>query len=79
MIWDAVASYNNLPFHLRARGEFEFVQAKPLGDGFVGVPVTEVRGALLRPFLEPRNGVRPRGLNGEVVTLVQHEQRRRCR
>ena len=54
MIWDAVASENHLPFRLQARAEFEFVRAKPLGDGFVGGPVTEVRGALLRPFLENR-------------------------
>jgi hypothetical protein len=54
MIWDMVASENHLPLRLQARGEFEFVRAKPLGDGFVGVPVTEVRGALLRPFLENR-------------------------
>ena len=39
MIWDAVGSENQLPFHLQARGEFEYVKAKPLGDGFVGVPV----------------------------------------
>ena len=56
-IWDAVASENNLPFHLQVRGEFEFVKAKPLGDGFVGVPVYEVRGALLRPFLENRMSI----------------------
>jgi len=43
-----------LPFRLQARGEFEFVKAKPLGDGFTGVPVTEFRGAVLRPFLENR-------------------------
>jgi Carboxypeptidase regulatory-like domain len=54
MIWDAVASENRLPFRLQVRGEFEYVKAKPLGDGFVGVPVTEVRGAILRPFLENR-------------------------
>ena len=54
MIWDAVASEDHLPFHLQLRGEFEFVRAKPLGDGFVGEPVTEVRGAILRPFLENR-------------------------
>jgi hypothetical protein len=53
-IWDAVASENRLPFRLQVRGEFEFVKAKPLGDGFVGVPVVEVRGAVLRPFLENR-------------------------
>jgi len=57
MIWDAVGSYNQLPFHLRARGEFEFVKAKPLGDGFTGVPVTEIRGAVLRPFHEDRMSI----------------------
>jgi hypothetical protein len=44
--------------HLQASGDFEFVRAKPLGDGFVGVPVTEDRGALLRPFLEDRMPIR---------------------
>jgi hypothetical protein len=53
-IWDAVGSVNKLPLRLQARGEFEFVKAKPLGDGFTGVPVTEIRGAVLRPFLESR-------------------------
>ncbi len=37
-IWDAVASENQLPFHFQVRGEFEYVKAKPLGDGFTGVP-----------------------------------------
>ena len=57
MIWDAVVSENHLPFRLQARGEFEFVRAKPLGDGFTGVPVTEIRGAVLRPFLEDRMAI----------------------
>lgn len=57
LIWDAVASENHLPFHLQTRGEFEYVKAKPLGDGFVGVPVTEVRGAILRPFLDNRTSI----------------------
>ena len=56
-IVDAVGSYSNLPFRPRARGEFEFVKAKPLGDGFTGVPVTEIRGAVLRPFLEDRMSI----------------------
>ncbi len=56
-IWDAVASENHLPFHLQVRAEFEFVKAKPLGDGFVGVPVTEFRGAVLRPFYENRMSI----------------------
>jgi hypothetical protein len=54
VIVDAVASFDHLPFHLRARSEFEYVKAKPLGDGFVGVPNTEVRGAILRSFKQGR-------------------------
>ena len=57
LIWDAVGSYNHLPFHLQALGEFEYVRAKPLGDGFVGTPVKEFRGAVLRPFRDNRMSV----------------------
>jgi hypothetical protein len=57
MIWDAVASENQLPFHLQAPGEFEYVKARPLGDGFTGVPVREIRAAVLRPFLENRMSI----------------------
>jgi hypothetical protein len=57
LIWDAVGSLNRLPLHLQVRGEFEYVKAKPLGDGFTGVPVTEVRGAVLRTFKENRMSV----------------------
>jgi hypothetical protein len=39
---------------LRARGEFEYVGAKPLSDGFTGVRVREIRGALLRSLAEGR-------------------------
>jgi carboxypeptidase family protein len=53
-IWDAVASENRLPFRLQAKAEFEYVKAKPLGDGFVGVPVSEVRGAVSRSLFEDR-------------------------
>ena len=42
---------------LQLRGEYEYVRAKPLGDGFNGVPVTEFRGAVLRPFREDRMSV----------------------
>ncbi len=75
MIVDAVGSYNQLPFHLRARGEFEFVKAKPLGDGFTGVPVTEIRGAILRPFLEDRmsiavNFLIAHGYTGQTTEVV---------
>ena len=57
LIFDIVASANRLPFHLRARAEYEFVKAKPLGDGFTGLPVNEFRGAVLRPFLEDRMSI----------------------
>ena len=57
MIWDAIASENNLPFHLQVRGEFEYVKAKPLGDGFTSLPVREIRGAVLRLFKENRMSV----------------------
>jgi len=56
-IIDAVGSINRLPYRLRVRGEYEYVKAKPLGDRFTGVPVTEIRGALLRTFLEDRMSI----------------------
>ena len=54
LIWDGVGTADRLPFHLRARGEFEYVGAKPLGDGFTSVRVREIRGALLRSLGEGR-------------------------
>jgi hypothetical protein len=50
LIWDVLATVNKLPGHLVARGEYEQVGRKPLGDGFIAVPVREFRGALIRPF-----------------------------
>jgi hypothetical protein len=50
LIWDVLGTIDRLPFHLLARGEYEEVGRKPLGDGFVAVPVREFRGALIRPF-----------------------------
>jgi hypothetical protein len=50
LIWDVLGTLDRLPFHLVARGEYEEVGKKPLGDGFVSVPVREFRGALVRPF-----------------------------
>ena len=76
MIWDAVGSLTRLPWKLQARGEFEFVKAKPLGDGFVGVPVYEVRGAVLRPFLQNRmslavNFLAASGYTGQTTETIQ--------
>ncbi len=50
LIWDVLGTVDQLPFHLLARGEYEEVGRKPLGDGFNAVPVREFRGALIRPF-----------------------------
>ncbi len=53
-IVDVLGTLERLPFKLQARVEFEEVGRKPLGDGFVSVPVREFRGALVRPFLKGR-------------------------
>jgi hypothetical protein len=50
LIWDLLGTVNKLPFHLVARGEYEHVGRKPLGDGFLAVPVREFRGAIIRSF-----------------------------
>jgi Carboxypeptidase regulatory-like domain len=49
-IWDILATVDKLPFRLVARGEYEEVARKPLGDGFNAVPVREFRGAVTRHF-----------------------------
>lgn len=62
-IFDISGLIEKLPLHLQAKGEFEYVGAKPLGTGCnpndlnaecVGVPVKEFRAALVRPFLGGR-------------------------
>lgn len=62
-IFDVLGTWDRLPFHLHTRAEFEEVGRKPLGDGFVSVPVREFRGAVSRPFLDGR-------LNAGVNFLV---------
>ncbi|MBV8844082.1 MAG: TonB-dependent receptor [Bryobacterales bacterium] len=52
LIVDVLGTVDRLPFHLQARAEFEEVGRKPLGDGFISVPVREFRGALVRQFLD---------------------------
>ncbi len=75
LIVDALATFDRLPFHLRARSEFEYVGAKPLGDGFTGVPNTEVRGALLRSFHQGRmdlgvNFLIAKGYTGQTTEVL---------
>jgi hypothetical protein len=61
-IFDLLGAWQRLAFRLQARGEFEYVGAKPLGTGCApapasqctGVPVRELRGALVRPLLHGR-------------------------
>ncbi|MBV9623990.1 MAG: carboxypeptidase regulatory-like domain-containing protein [Acidobacteria bacterium] len=65
VIWDFLGNLDRLPFHLLGRGEYEQVGRKPLGDGFVAVPVRELRGALIRPFESKRIDV---GVNFLLVS-----------
>lgn len=44
LVWDVLGTFDRLPFHLLARGEYEEVGRKPLGDGFDARPVREFRG-----------------------------------
>jgi len=61
-IFDLLGTVQKLPWHLQARGEFEYVGAKPLGTGCepnpnaecTGIPVKELRGAIVRPFMNAR-------------------------
>ncbi len=62
-IFDLLGTVQKLPWHLEARGEFEYVGTKPLGTGCdpnypnvecIGIPVKEFRGAVVRPFMNAR-------------------------
>jgi hypothetical protein len=75
-IIDAVGSLNQLPWNLRVRCEYEFVKAKPLGDGFTGKPVNEFRGAVLKTFMENRtslavNFLIATGYTGQTTETLQ--------
>ena len=84
LIVDALATFDHLPFHLRARSEFEYVGAKPLGELFYGVPDsdafgmpnTEVRGAVLRSFKQRRmdlgvNFLIAKGYTGQTTEQLE--------
>jgi hypothetical protein len=61
-IVDLLGTIQKLPFRLQLRGEFEYVGTKPLGTGCLpnanaectGTPVKELRGAIVRPFMDGR-------------------------
>lgn len=65
LIADVLGTLDRLPFGLHARTEFEEVGAKPLGDGFVSVPVREFRGALVRDF---QNGRIQTGVHFQIAS-----------
>jgi hypothetical protein len=72
-----VGSVTKLPLRLQFRGEYEYVRAKPLGDGFVAVPVNEFRGAVLRPFLENRMSIAANflvasGYTGQTTEVIAY-------
>ncbi|HLJ88998.1 MAG TPA: TonB-dependent receptor [Candidatus Angelobacter sp.] len=78
MIFDLLGAIYKLPLQLKARGEFEYVGAKPLGTGCVpvdtcnGVPVKEFRTALSRSFWNERldaglNLTIARGFTGQTT------------
>lgn len=76
-IWDTVGSLTRLPLRLQVRAEYEYVRAKPLGDGFVGTPVTEFRGAVLRPFREntmsvAANFLIANGYTGQTTEILSY-------
>ncbi|HLH05371.1 MAG TPA: TonB-dependent receptor [Bryobacteraceae bacterium] len=74
-IFDALGVVNRLPLGLKARAEYEEVARKPLGDGFVSVPVREFRGALLRSFRHDRmdlglNFLIASGYTGQTTEVI---------
>lgn len=76
-LWDAVGTYDHLPFRLQSRAEFEYVAAKPVGDAFTGPSVTEFRGELLRPFRDGRlllstRFLIARGYTGETTEVFAY-------
>lgn len=76
LIGDFTWTYQKLPFHLQAKGEFEYVGRKVVGNGCdendpndltsycLGVPNKEFRLALARPFLNGRINV---GVNAMIA------------
>ena len=76
-IWDTVGSITRLPLRLQVRAEYEYVRAKPLGDGLTGTPVTEFRGAVLRSFREntvsvAANFLIARGYAGQTTEILSY-------
>ena len=54
LIIDALGELDRLPWGIQGQTEFEYVGEKPLGDGFHGVPVREIRLEFQKTFGEGR-------------------------
>jgi hypothetical protein len=54
LIWDFYGSTDRLPMKLQASVGFSYVGKRPLGDGFVAVPVQELSESLERSLREGR-------------------------
>ncbi len=65
LILDSLGTVDRLPFQLVAKAEYEYVGEKPLGDGFHGVPIQEVRLDLEKPLLDGRWVV---SIDGELAS-----------
>lgn len=75
MIVDAAMGTRRLPFGLSGKTEFEYVKAKPLGDGFIGTPLRELRMELSRSFRDGRwtasvNGQWMNGFSGQTLETL---------
>jgi hypothetical protein len=74
-IVDGVGGINRLPLGLAAKAEYEYVKAKPLGDGFTGVPLQEIRLAVNKSFIDGRwqlslNGQLNSGYTGQTLETL---------
>jgi hypothetical protein len=75
MIADASATFMRLPHGFTAQGEFEYVKAKPLGDGISGTPLTELRMGLDHSWLDGRltaglQGRLAQGFSGQTTETL---------
>ena len=75
MIVDAVYETSRLPFGLTGKTEFEYVKAKPLGDGFKDIPLREVRFELSKNLQGDRwtvsaNGQWMNGFSGQTLETI---------
>jgi len=76
LIWDILGTVDRLPLGLRTRGQFSYVGRKPLGDGYIAVPVRQYRGAVVKSFERRRmdvgvNFLIADGFAGQTVESLQ--------